>query len=91
MIAFFRGYNVVANSVKFKSSNEGKSTRQAAVLFSSEADGLIALKHKQKKEIKGRWVQISELDLADYEKFESYNPQTKNVRCGAGLTLDNYK
>ena len=32
---------------------------------------------------------MHDLDVEDHTEFESYNPESKNVRCGDSVTEDN--
>lgn len=87
--AFFEGYNMVPNSLKYQMNEEGRKTGQAAVLFESTEDAERAFKEKQKQEIGGRWILLSDLDVEDHAEFESFNPDNKNVRCGDSVNEDN--
>jgi RNA recognition motif-containing protein len=86
---FFADYNMVAGSVKYQMSEEGRKTGHAAVLFEDAADAERAFKDKQKQEIGGRWILLNDLDVDDHAEFESFNPENKNVRCGDSVTEDN--
>jgi len=44
------------------------------------------LKQKQKKEICGRWILLGDLEVEDYERFESFDPEKKSVRCSDSVT-----
>jgi RNA recognition motif-containing protein len=70
-------------------NEEGRKTGHAAVLFESSEDAERAFKEKQKQEIGGRWIMLSDLDVEDHSEFESYNPENKNVRCGDSITEEN--
>ena len=86
----FNPYGLVAGSVKFKMDPEtGRKKGECAVLFEdcNEADN--ACKAKQKQEICGRWVLLNYLDLDDYNEYENYDPENKNVRCSDAINEDN--
>lgn len=86
---FFAGFNMVAGSLKYQMNEDGRKTGQAAVVFESCEDAERAFKEKQKQEIGGRWILLSDLDMEDHAEFESFNPENKNVRCGDSVNEDN--
>jgi len=87
---FFDGYGMVAGSVKFKVDPEtGRKKGECAVLFDDCNEAERAIKEKQKQEICGRWVILADLDVDDYNDYENYDPENKNVRCSDSITEDN--
>lgn len=86
---FFEDFNMVSGSVKFQLNEEQRKTGIAAVKFESEEDAERAFKEKQKQEIGGRWILLNDLDIEDWDEFESYDPENKNVRCGDSVNEDN--
>lgn len=87
---FFDGYGLVAGSVKFKMDPEtGRKKGECAVLFEDSNEAERACKEKQKQEICGRWVMLNDLDLDDYNEYENYDPENKNVRCSDSINEDN--
>lgn len=64
---FFKGYHMIEGSLKWQLNAEGKKTGLTAVLFTTCEEAERALKAKQKKEISGRWILLSDLDIEDYQ------------------------
>jgi hypothetical protein len=86
----FNPYGLVAGCVKFKIDAEtGRKKGECAVLFEDCNDAERACKVKQKQEICGRWVLLTELDLDDYNNYENYDPEKKNVRCSDAINEEN--
>ena len=89
IVQFFEGYNYIPESLKWQVNPEGKKTGLAAVLFESSSDAERAFKDKQKQEIGGRWILLGDLEPEDHETFESFDAESKNVRCGDSVNDDN--
>ena len=58
-------------------------------MFQSSTDAERAFKDKQKQEIGGRWILLGDLEAEDHETFESFDPESKNVRCGDSVSDEN--
>lgn len=86
---FFDGYNMVPGSVKFHMNEEGRRSGKAACVFATEADAERAAKEKNRTDLGGRNIFCDDLDLAEWEDFENWDPAGKNVRCGDSLNEEN--
>jgi RNA recognition motif-containing protein len=86
---FLEGYNFVEGSLKFHMNEEGRKSGMAAVLFASEEDAERACKEKQRQDLGGRNCNLWDLELEEYNDFENWDPEAKDVRCGDSVNEDN--
>lgn len=90
MCAFFEAYNVIPGSVKFHMNEEsGRRSGQAALLFQTEDDAERAYDELQGQDLNGRQARIFDLELAEYDDFENWDPSARDCRCGDSVNEDN--
>ena len=90
VVQWFDGYGIVAGSVKFKvDPDTGRKKGECAALFEDYTEAERAQKEKQKTDMCCRNVMLNDLDLDDYNDYENFDPENKNVRCSDAVNEDN--
>lgn len=89
VIEFFAGYNIIPTSIKYKYDDQGRKSGQACILFQTKEDSLRAASERHKQNLGNRWIELNEIDMTEYERFDLTREGSSNVICGNRVTEEN--
>lgn len=70
VVEFFAGYNAISTSIKYKFDDQGRKSGQACILFNTKDDLQRALTERHKQNLGNRWIELNEIELQEYERFD---------------------
>ena len=68
---FFKGYGIIADSIKKGTNDEGRPTGQAVCLFKTKDDAKFAQNERNGQNMGHRWIELYTLSRKEWEQFGS--------------------